>query len=146
MQWLSKLCGAHNNVWEAQEPVLSAMNGPMAEFSNRHEPRGSGCWLWCSKWQLHRHGGVTMRHPVNKAAFKAPWSPTRGVGCSTLCLNRVARTHGRFTRRHEPSPGDQGVLRMAVTPPQRCDNASSSRCSGSQSSFGSRPTCGMLKV
>ena len=50
-----------------------------------------------------------MRHPVNKAAFKAPWSPTRGVGCSTLCLNRVARTHGRFTRRHEPSPGDQGA-------------------------------------
>ena len=62
----------------------------------------------CAKWQLHRHRGVTMRHPVNKAAFKAAWSPTRHVGCPIFCLARVARTHGRFTRGHEPAPADQG--------------------------------------
>ena len=39
---------------------------------------------------------------------QAPWSPTRHAGCSTFCLDRVARTHGRFTRGHEPSPADQG--------------------------------------
>ena len=52
--------------------------------------------------QIHTsYMGFPTRPPVEVRAFQTPWGPTRRVGCSTLGLNHLARTHGRFTRRHE---------------------------------------------
>ena len=46
-----------------------------------------------------------MRPSVHKAALKAPYNPTRRVGCSIFGLEGVARSHRRFTFRHKPLRG-----------------------------------------
>ena len=47
-----------------------------------------------------------MRLPINLTGLQVPWGPNRRVGCLRSSLECMARTHGRFTRRHEPRPGD----------------------------------------
>ena len=52
------------------------------------------------------HGGLTTRLPIDLFDIQASWVPTRRVECLRSSLECMARTHGRFTRRHEPRPGD----------------------------------------
>ena len=71
---------------------------------------------------------MPTRLPINLLALKAPWRPTRRLGCLESNMECVARTHTseEFYTCHEPVQYSRGARVDGYTAPKGCQRVTPS--------------------